>query len=129
MDLEYSIREGNCGLVRYSVIEFGKEINFSHLDALRTLLDIQIEDKNLFIVLDLEKVRILYSVHVGVLFAAAKKIDKLKGKLAFINTKPQIITTLNVMGMTSYFDFYESEEEVIETWEKLDGGDIPDPIS
>jgi anti-anti-sigma factor len=79
-------------------------------DELYSLVD---EKDRRKIVLDFSAVRFLSSQMLGVLLTLQKKLQALKGKMAFCGIKPELKKVFQITALDKLFEFYPDETKAL----------------
>ncbi len=73
----------------------------------------EIEKGKKYFLLDLENSKVVNSIGVSILIEIIEKLQEIDGKLGYYNLAPIVSKTFKIMGISSYSEIYESEEEAL----------------
>jgi len=98
------------------VVVFSENLGLGNLNLMEEWVSEDLQDSEIWLIIDLKNVKFLYSKQVSVLYLAAKTIKKNKGKLGFINASRIVLQSFKAMKLKSLVDIKDSEEELIDLW-------------
>lgn len=73
----------------------------------------EIEKGKRYFLLDLENSKVVNSIGVSILIEIIEKLQEIDGKLGYYNLAPIVSKTFKIMGISSYSEIYDSEEEAV----------------
>jgi anti-anti-sigma factor len=73
----------------------------------------EIEKGKKYFLLDLENSKVVNSIGVSILIEIIEKLQEIDGKLGYYNLAPIVSKTFKIMGISSYSEIYDSEEEAV----------------
>lgn len=98
------------------VVVFSENLGLGHLNLMKEWVSDDLQEPELWLIIDLKNVKFLYSQQIGILFLASKTIKKNKGKLGFINASRVVQQNFKAMGLQSLVDIKDTEAEIIDLW-------------
>ena len=73
----------------------------------------EIDKGKKYFLLDLENSKVVNSIGVSILIEIIEKLQEINGKLGYYNLAPIVSKTFKIMGISSYSEIYESEDEAL----------------
>ena len=73
----------------------------------------EIDKGKKYFLLDLENSKVVNSIGVSILIEIIEKLQEIDGKLGYFNLAPIVAKTFKIMGISSYSELYESEDEAL----------------
>ena len=73
----------------------------------------EIDKGKKYFLLDLENSKVVNSIGVSILIEIIEKLQEIDGKLGYFNLAPIVAKTFKIMGISSYSEMYESEDEAL----------------
>ena len=73
----------------------------------------EIDKGKKYFLLDLENSKVVNSIGVSILIEIIEKLQEIDGKLGYFNLAPIVAKTFKIMGISSYSELYESENEAL----------------
>ena len=73
----------------------------------------EIDKGKKYFLLDLENSKVVNSIGVSILIEIIEKLQEINGKLGYFNLAPIVAKTFKIMGISSYSELYESEDEAL----------------
>ena len=73
----------------------------------------EIDKGKKYFLLDLENSKVVNSIGVSILIEIIEKLQEIDGKLGYYNLAPIVSKTFKIMGISSYSELYESENEAL----------------
>ena len=98
-------REGN-----YAVVSTEGYINHHNAHLLASECDALMDDGVKYLIVNLERSRMINSMGIAVLINLLERLLKVGGKLYFCHLTPVIERTFQIMGLTQYAKIFPDEE-------------------
>ena len=73
----------------------------------------EIDKGKKYFLLDLENSKVVNSIGVSILIEIIEKLQEIDGKLGYFNLAPIVAKTFKIMGISSYSELYESEDDAL----------------
>ena len=73
----------------------------------------EIDKGKKYFLLDLENSKVVNSIGVSILIEIIEKLQEIDGKLGYFNLAPIVAKTFKIMGISSYSELYDSEDEAL----------------
>lgn len=109
MDLSLETRQEND----HTVLEVGGEIDVYTAPKLRERITELVDQGNLDIIIDLEKVEFMDSTGLGVLVGGLKKIRTKGGSLSLVCTQERLLKIFRITGLGKVFAIHASQAEAL----------------
>ena len=74
-----------------------------------------------FLVLNLEKSRIINSIGISILIEVIEKVKELEGAVGFCCLTPTIAKTFRIMGLLQFASIFQTEQEAVQSQAKASG--------
>jgi anti-sigma B factor antagonist len=97
----------------YTVLAVAGEIDVATAPSLRARLVELVGQGKVKLIVDLEKVDFLDSTGLGVLISVVKRVRSEAGDLALVCTREQILTVLEITGLTTVFAIHKTLSEAL----------------
>ncbi|MCJ8345543.1 STAS domain-containing protein [bacterium] len=97
-------------------IRMSSELDHGTLKNLRSLFQREWDAENWKLVLNLKKLKFIYSAHIGVIWAFVQKMQKAKGGVHFCEVPESILSAFNTLGLTKVMKIYDNEEEALNSF-------------
>jgi anti-sigma B factor antagonist len=109
VDLSLETRQENDR----TVLEVGGEIDVYTAPKLRERITELVDQDNLDIIIDLEKVEFMDSTGLGVLVGGLKKIRTKGGSLSLVCTQERLLKIFRITGLGKVFAIHGSQAEAL----------------
>jgi anti-sigma B factor antagonist len=109
VDLSLETRQEN----EHTVLEVGGEIDVYTAPKLRERITELVDQGNLDIIIDLEKVEFMDSTGLGVLVGGLKKIRTKGGSLSLVCTQERLLKIFRITGLGKVFAIHASQDEAL----------------
>jgi anti-sigma B factor antagonist len=97
-----------------TVVTVTGEIDVYSAPALREKLVALIERGQVFLIVDLERVRFLDSTGLGVLIGGLRRVRARDGFLDLVCTQPRMLRIFQITGLTKIFTIFNSVEDALQ---------------
>lgn len=101
---------------KYRIIDIEGEVDVYTSMDLKKALNKLIDEGQLQLIINLDKVSYMDSSGLGTLVAVLKKIKKENGALKIINLSPSIKKIFELTRLTKFFEIFENEENAIKSF-------------
>ena len=108
------LRRSECNA---QILDISGDISLLNCRDLRRALDQASTPEGVLVVVNLEHVPFIDSSGIGCLIAAYTELNKRGGRLALVRVPETIVRTLEITNVISFFQMYDSMEEVLATSE------------
>ena len=89
----------------FSVIEIlDNEIGLANMSELKSIIEKELEEGNVFICLDMKNINVINSSGLGVLISCLSKIKSRDGLLKLLNLKAKIFNIFKITKLNLVFD-------------------------
>ncbi|PCJ19839.1 MAG: hypothetical protein COB02_06535 [Candidatus Cloacimonadota bacterium] len=106
--IDKRINEEDKGII---TIRMSSELDHGTLKNLRSLFQREWDAENYKLVLNLKRLKFIYSAHIGVIWAFVQKMQKAKGGVHFCEVPESILSAFNTLGLTKVMKIYDKEDE------------------
>ena len=109
MDLSLETRQEN----EHTVLEVGGEIDVYTAPKLRERITELVDQGNLEIIIDLERVEFMDSTGLGVLVGGLKKVRTNGGSLSLVCTQERLLKIFRITGLAKVFAIHGSQADAL----------------
>jgi anti-sigma B factor antagonist len=113
MELKIDVKPRSDGI---TLVILHGEVGTETVNQFKDRIDQIIGDGHVKLILDLQEVRYLNSMGLGVVAAAYKKLKKSKGDLKLLNPSPEVQELFELTRLAKVFEIFDSEENAIRSF-------------
>lgn len=100
------------------IAQLTDNLDYSKLGPLKKWLTEEMDAGNNKILLNMERVKMLYSAHMGVLVGMVKKAHGNEGDIIFCSLTPAVSNVFRSLDLGSIIKIFDSKEEALDGFEQ-----------
>ncbi len=109
-------RLNRFGRSQVDVLRCPEDLNASYMVELKLRFRRLLNQNHKYFLLDLGKVHHVELAGLGILVDRLKQIRSIKGDIRLFNLQPDVLKTLEMVGITGVVHTFENEEEALQSF-------------